>query len=73
MNSINNKGELGSPCFRPLNEVKKRDLFAWNLTHDLTIEYVERRALTNLLLTFSDNNFCHKKDLLTLSKAFHNL
>ena len=69
--SINNNGELGSPCFKPLYELKKKHEVAnWYLTQDLTTVYMERKALTNLLLTVSGKIFCHRKDLLILSKAF---
>lgn len=53
MNIMNMSGELGSPCFRPICELKKQDRIDLYLMHDLTSVYTDFTACTNLLLTFS--------------------
>ena len=70
--SMNNKGELGSPCFRPIFDSKKLEKDDLYFTHDLTVLYIDLIALTNLQLTVSVNNFCHKNERSILSKnSFH--
>ena len=59
-NSINNKGELGSPCLRPIYESKNCEKDELYLMHGLTVKYIDLNAFTNLQLTFSTNSFCHK-------------
>ena len=59
-NSINNNGELGSPCFRPIWEEKnceKADLYRMQ---SFTVVYIAFIAFTNLQLMFSNKSLCHK-------------
>ena len=67
---MNKSGELGSPCFRPICDVKKIECDDLNLIHDFTTLHIELIARTNLLLTCSRFNLCHKSDLLIRSNAF---
>ena len=69
-NSMNNRGELGSPCFRPMLELKNSEKEELYLTHDFTVRYTDLIALTSLQLTFSVISFCHKNKRLILSKHF---
>ena len=64
------RGELGSPCFKPILELRKPENVDLNRMHDLTTLYIEDIACTNFVLTCSLANFCHNKLLSTLSKAF---
>ena len=70
INNINIRGELGSPCFKPIWELKKPvrdDLYR---IHDLTTEYIEDIACTSFVLTCSETNFCHNRLLSILSNSF---
>ena len=67
-NSMNNKGELGSPCLRPIYESKNCEKDELYLIHNLTVKYMDLYALTNLQLTLSTNNFCQ-----FYRNIFHNL
>ena len=52
--SMNNNSELGSPCFRPMYELKNSEKVFLYLMHSLTVEYMDFIALTSLQLTCSD-------------------
>ena len=70
INSINIRGELGSPCFRPMLDVIKSEYEERYLMQDLTTEYMEEIAFASLLLIFSETTFCQRRALSTLSNAF---
>ena len=58
---MNRRGELGSPCLRPISELKNCEWDDWYFMQDLITEYIEDIALTSLLQTLSEVNFCHNK------------
>ena len=68
--SMNNNGEPGSPCFRPMYELKNSEKVFLYLMHSLTVEYMDFIALTSLQLICSDSSFSHKCDRSILSKHF---
>ena len=49
--SMNIRGELGSPCFKPILELRKPESVDLNRMHDLTTLYIEDVACTNFVLT----------------------
>ena len=68
--SINNKGEIGSVCFKLMLDSKKLENDDVYFTQNLTIVYIDFTALTDLQLTFSVNNLCHRNERSVLSKHF---
>ena len=53
INNTNKSGELVSPCFNPVYELKESEYVELYLLHALTTSYTVFNALTNSLLTFS--------------------
>ena len=65
--SMNKSGELGSHCLRPISELKNCESEDLYLMQDLTTQYMDDKALTNLIFKCSEISFCHNRVLSVLS------